>query len=297
MRFLAEDTPLQGVGSEVADLTNYEGGAEMFAVILIVVAAVFGCIVATRWYWAGGINTHSPDLTDQIIVVTGANTGLGYESVKFMSNLNAKTIVLACRSEERASAAITQIKKCNKVENIVFMKLDLSDLQSVKEFAAEFNEKYDKLDILLNNAGIMALPVRQQTVQGIEKQLGVNHVGHFLLTTLLFDKVKAAPFGRIINVSSLAHDGATRFIGGLNMKDLNWEQSYNAVNVYSQSKIANIYFTKKLAQRLDKEKITNIKVVSLHPGVVRTELDRNMITNKCVFFMSRVICFPVGMLF
>ena len=117
------------------------------------------------------------------------------------------------------------------------------------------------------------------------------------MTTLLFDKIKAAPQGRIVNVSSLAHEGAKKQMGGLNMKDINWEQSYVPWHVYAQSKLANVYFTKKLAQKLEKEKIKNVKVVSLHPGVVRTELGRYMATNCCALFIQKVLCCPVAHLF
>lgn len=151
------------------------------------------------------------------------------------------------------------------------MALDLNDLKSVKEFSVNFNAKYDKLDILLNNAGIMALPERETTAQGYEKQFGVNHVGHFLLTKLLLEKVKAAPEGRIVNLSSLAHG-----TGKMNFDDIHHEKSYVPWDVYSQSKLSNILFTRELEKRLKKEGATNVKVCALHPGVVRTELGRYM---------------------
>lgn len=151
------------------------------------------------------------------------------------------------------------------------MALDLNDLNSVKEFAANFNQKYEKLDILLNNAGIMALPERKTTAQGYEMQFGVNHVGHFLLTKLLLDKVKAAPEGRIVNLSSLAHE-----TGKMNFDDIHHEKSYVPWEVYSQSKLSNILFTRELDKRLKKEGVSHVKVCALHPGVVRTELGRYM---------------------
>ena len=286
MRFLKEDeTPDTSSGVYNID-DDYEAGLKTWTTIIIVLAAVFGLIVLMRWYFAGGVNTHKPDLTGKVIVVTGANTGLGFESVKFMASLNAQTVILACRSEERAIEAMHRIKKEVSVGVIEYMPLDLNDMTSVQAFAKDFNSKFSKLDILLNNAGIMALPERKQTVQGIEQQLGVNHVGHFLLTTLLMDKIKAAPQGRIVNVSSLAHEGAKKQMGGLNMKDINWEMSYVPWHVYSQSKLANVYFTKKLAMKLEEEKVNNVKVVSLHPGVVRTELGRYMATNICALFVQ-----------
>lgn len=152
------------------------------------------------------------------------------------------------------------------------MHLDLNDLNSVKSFAKEFNSKHQKLDILLNNAGIMSLPKREETVQGFEKQTGVNHVGHFLLTDLLMEKIKAAPQARIVNLASLAHETCKN--GGLDFDDLMWKKSYNEWQVYSASKMSNIYFTKGLAKKFEAENITNVKACSVHPGVVRTELAR-----------------------
>jgi retinol dehydrogenase 12 len=152
------------------------------------------------------------------------------------------------------------------------MQLDLNDLESVKSFADKVNGRVKNVDILLNNAGIMALPNREVTKQGFEKQIGVNHFGHFLLTTLLLDKIKASPEGRIVNVASRAHIRG----GGLNFSDLACEKNYNAFTAYSHSKLANVYFTRELASRLESDGVKNVKVVSVHPGVVRTELARYM---------------------
>ena len=194
-------------------------------------AAVGGGSVATialmKSYFNGGKNANTKiDLTDKIVVITGANTGLGFIAAKEMAQLNAKVVVFACRSEQRGRDAIEKIKKETKCENLEFKALDLNDLESVKNFAASF--PYDKIDILLNNAGIMALPKRETTAQGFEKQFGVNHVGHFLLTKLLLDKVKASEQGRIVNLSSLAHE-----TGKMNLEDLHHEKKYVPWDVYS----------------------------------------------------------------
>jgi retinol dehydrogenase 12 len=169
-------------------------------------------------YFNGGKNVHSPNLKGKIVVITGANTGIGFETAKFMANLKPKKIVFACRSEERANDAINQIKKeINCGDSLEFMALDLNDLNSVKQFGNSF--KYDKIDILINNAGVMALPSREETTQGFEKQFGVNHLGHFLLTKLLLDKVKAAPEGRIVVLSSRAHER-----GQMNWDDIHFKK-------------------------------------------------------------------------
>ena len=162
-----------------------------------------------------------------------------------MAALNPKVIIFACRSQQRGQDAIDEIKKSVKCDNLKFMPLDLNDLESVKSFAETFNKTYDRLDILLNNAGIMALPKRETTAQGFEKQFGVNHVGHFLLTKLLLEKIKASEAGRIVNLSSLAHTN-----GKMNLEDLQHEKEYVPWAVYGQSKLANIYFTRELEKRL-----------------------------------------------
>ena len=234
-------------------------------------------------YFNGGKNIYYPDLTGKIVVITGANTGLGFISAREMAKLNAKHIILACRSEQRGTDAVNKIKKDCKVDNIEFMQLDLNDLSSVQTFAANFNAKFDKIDILLNNAGIMALPTRETTAQGFEKQFGVNHVGHFLLTKLLLNKVKASPEGRIVNLSSLAHE-----TGKMNFDDIQHEKEYVPWPVYSQSKLSNILFTRGLDDQLNREGATHVKTVACHPGVVRTELGRYMFEGqKCkqVMFM------------
>jgi len=124
------------------------------------IAGAVAALGAVKMYMNGGTNKHYPDLTGKIIVITGANTGLGYISVEEMCKLNAKKIILACRNPDRGNKAVAQIRKDHGVSNVEFMQLDLNDLNSVKKFAAEFNAKYDKIDILLNNAGIMSLPKR-----------------------------------------------------------------------------------------------------------------------------------------
>jgi NAD(P)-dependent dehydrogenase (short-subunit alcohol dehydrogenase family) len=196
----------------------------------VTVAAVGGGSVVTigllKKFFNGGRNSFKPDLTDKIVVITGANTGLGFIAAKEMAQLNAKVIVFACRSEQRGRDAIEKIKKETKCDNLEFQALDLNDLTSVKNFAENF--PYDRIDILLNNAGIMALPKRETTAQGFEKQFGVNHVGHFLLTKLLLNKVKASEQGRIVNLSSLAHE-----TGKMNLEDLHHEKKYVPWEVYS----------------------------------------------------------------
>ena len=168
-------------------------GEKMMINIFLAVMTLGIILASIKKYFRGGVNEHVGYLDGQIVVITGANTGLGFEAAKHFASLRSqpKKIILACRSQSRAQAAIDAIKCEIKCKDILeFMPLDLSDLQSVKSFAQDF--KYDKIDILLNNAGIMALPKREETVQGFERQFGVNHIGHFVLTNLLLSKIKAA---------------------------------------------------------------------------------------------------------
>ena len=152
-------------------------------------------------------------------------------------------------------------------DNVVFVQLDLSSLDSVREFAAKILEEEPRIDILINNAGVMMIPERRLTKDGFEMQFGTNHLGHFLLTNLLLDRIKEAPSVRIVSVSSLAYRR-----GKIDIDDLNSERSYGPISVYSKSKLANILFTRGLAKRLQG---TNVTANVLHPGGIRTGLQQH----------------------
>ncbi|XP_048376480.1 retinol dehydrogenase 11 isoform X2 [Stegostoma tigrinum] len=205
-------------------------------------------------------------LDEQIILITGANTGIGKETARDLARRGA-VIIMACRDTEKGEAAAKEITEETGNGYVVVKKLDLADTKSIREFAKQINEEYQHLNILINNAGVMMCPY-SKTVDGFELQLGVNHLGHFLLTFLLIDLVKQSTPSRIINVSSAAHT-----MGSINFDDLNSEKSYNSVKAYAQSKLANIMFTRELARKLEG---TGVSVFSLHPGVVQTELARHL---------------------
>ncbi len=227
----------------------------------------FTGLLLNRKYFAGGVCRITKDLTDQVAIVTGSNTGIGKETARVLASMGA-SVVLACRDETKTKVVVEELKKDTKNERIEFIKLDLTDLQSVKNFAEEFKRKYQKLNILVNNAGVMAVPDRRTTKDGFELQFGTNHLGHFYLTTLLIDLIKKGAPSRIINLSSLAH-----YSGKMNWEDLNAEKGYGMQSAYSQSKLANVLFSKELQRRYGD---LNIKAVSVHPGVVTTELTRYM---------------------
>jgi len=199
-------------------------------------------------------------------VITGCNTGIGKITAMDLSKRGAK-IVMLCRSLERAEAAAQDIRKATEGEVIVH-KMDLASLDSIAECSDQLCNSLEKIDILINNAGVMMCP-DLKTEDGFEMQIGTNHFGHFYLTNLLMPLLKkAAPGARIVNVSSLAHEN-----GRMQWEDINYEKTpYNPMKAYAQSKLANILFTKELARRGEG---SGVNSYALHPGVIATELGRH----------------------
>jgi NAD(P)-dependent dehydrogenase (short-subunit alcohol dehydrogenase family) len=205
-----------------------------------------------------------PDLTDKIAIVTGANSGIGYETARALAGRNA-AVILACRDESKASSALQQIKQENPVAKAEFVQLDLTDLASVRRFAGEFAKRHDRLDMLINNAGVMMTPLGK-TVDGFERQFGTNHLGHFALTCLLLDLILHTPLARVVTVSSAGH----RF-GKMDFDNLNGERGYAPARAYAQSKLANLLFTYELQRRLESTEADAIAVAA-HPGWTATNL-------------------------
>ncbi|KAH3855036.1 retinol dehydrogenase 12-like [Dreissena polymorpha] len=220
---------------------------------------------ALRRYSQGGVCRSTVKLHNLTVLITGSNTGIGKETAKDLAGRGAR-VILACRDMKRANEAADDIKRSTGNSNVVVYKLDLSSLKSVRACAKEVLEKEDRLDILVNNAGVMWTP-QWKTEDGLELQMGTNHLGHFLFTNLLLDLIKKSAPSRIVTVSSLGHT----FVKHLDLDDLNSEKSYSPVMAYSQSKLANILFTRELSRRL---KGTGVVTASLHPGAVATELLR-----------------------
>ncbi|XP_053198001.1 retinol dehydrogenase 12, like [Scomber japonicus] len=205
-------------------------------------------------------------LEDQTVVITGANTGIGKETAIDLAKRGAR-VIIACRDMEKAQEAVKEVISNSGNENVVCMKLDLADIKSIREFAEAINKDEPKLNILINNAGVMVCPYGK-TADGFEMQIGVNHMGHFLLTHLLIDLIKRSAPARIVTVSSMAHSW-----GSINLEDINSEKSYDKKAAYSQSKLANVLFTRSLAKKLEG---TGVTTYSLHPGVVQTDLWRHL---------------------
>jgi len=206
-----------------------------------------------------------PDLTGKVIIVTGANSGIGFEAAKEFARKGTR-VVLACRDAKKAEAAAKQIHGEYPDATLEIMALDLSDLSSVRAFATNFISRYSSLDILCNNAGVMALPQRFETADGFEMQFGTNHLGHFALTGLLLDVLLSTPNARVVTVSSGAH----RF-GKVEFDNLNAERVYKKWNAYGLSKLANLLFTYELQRRLERAG-KDVIAVAAHPGYTATNL-------------------------
>ncbi len=207
-----------------------------------------------------------PSQKGRVAVVTGANTGLGYETALGLADKGCK-VIMACRNKGKAEKAMADIRKEVPNADLEFIKLDLNSLNSVREFANAYNEKHDRLDLLINNAGLM-IPPLIRTEEGFESQFGVNHLGHFLLTNLLFPVISKTKNARVVSLSSIAHKN-----GRIHFDDPNWEKSYSKMDAYNQSKVACLMFAYELQRRLN-DSGSKVISVAAHPGVSDTELGR-----------------------
>jgi NAD(P)-dependent dehydrogenase (short-subunit alcohol dehydrogenase family) len=205
---------------------------------------------------------------DRLSIVTGANSGIGYQTARYLSRAGA-TVILACRNQEKGEAARAKLISENPAARVELRVLDVADLDSVRRFAAEFANEGRPLDLLINNAGVMAIPERRTTPQGFEMQFGTNHLGHFALTGLLLPALLRQPNSRVVTVASIAHRG-----GKLNFDDLNAERSYDARGAYQQSKLANLVFGLEFDRRLRARSAATASVIA-HPGVAVTNIVSN----------------------
>ena len=208
-----------------------------------------------------------PDQTGRTAIITGANTGLGYETAAALAAKGAH-VVLAVRNLEKGKAAADLIARATPGAGVALQELDLTSLDSIGAAADQLRSDHQSIDLLINNAGVMFTP-KSTTKDGFELQFGTNHLGHFALTNLLLDRVVAVPGSRVVTVSSVGH----RFARGIRFDDLQWELSYSRVGAYGQAKLANLLFTYELQRRLQG---TNTIAVAAHPGGSRTELTRNL---------------------
>ncbi|OZJ06086.1 hypothetical protein BZG36_01139 [Bifiguratus adelaidae] len=214
---------------------------------------------------------YNVNLKGNVAIVTGANSGIGTETARVLA-LRGARVIIPCRTMEKAEGAITEIKKSVPNADMIPMQLELGDLSSVRCFAKAFLGLNLPLHILINNAGIMACP-KSYTKDGFETQFGVNHLGHFLLVALLTDRLKASAPSRIVIVSSCGNaQMAPR--EGIDFDDLPANKQYNSFRRYGESKLANVWHAKELQRQFDAESV-DITVTSLHPGAIRTNLQRS----------------------
>lgn len=209
-----------------------------------------------------------PDLAGKVIIVTGANAGIGFEASKEFLRHGAET-VLACRNESKAMAAVRKIKKEIPEARARYMHLDLGNLESVKQFIRNFSKTYSNFDILVNNAGIILRPY-SLTYDGFESHMGINYLGHFALTGHLFDLIRKTEGARIVNVTSLIYRE-----GKIDFDNLLFEggRGYSRIEAYSRSKLALLMFTYEMDRRIKKAGL-NVKAVSVHPGFSYTDFGR-----------------------
>ena len=248
----------------------------MAAQVAIGVAA-FAVLYAGKRYFEGARCHSTKSLKGKTVVITGANTGIGKETAVDLAKRGAR-VIIGCRNMEKGKEALKEIQERSGSTDVFLEKLDLASLDSVRKFADNILKNERRLDILINNAGVATCPY-QKTADGFEMQIGTNHLGHFLLTMLLLDRLKSSAPSRIINVSSIAHAMGS---GKIDFDDIHFEKNYESWEAYYRSKLANVLFTRELSKRLEG---THVTVNALHPGAVSTELQRHI-------FLSSVLMSP-----
>jgi len=246
-----------------------------YNVLLGMVAAVVGLRIIRKWA-SGGVCRSSAKLDGKTVIITGANAGIGKYTAIDLARRNAR-VILACRNQEKGLRTEFDVRRVTGNYDVYFRQLDLSSFKSIRKFAKEILQEESRVDILINNAGLLN-PPSTTTEDGFESHFGVNHLGHFLLTNLLLDRIKQAPEGRIVNVSSIGH----KFSPQLDLDTINSPENLTSYYNYCRSKLANVLFTKALAKRLQG---TNVTANALHPGTVTTH-----ITLQTVIVKVRLFC-------
>uniref|UniRef100_UPI0037E7F361 dehydrogenase/reductase SDR family member 13-like n=1 Tax=Semicossyphus pulcher TaxID=241346 RepID=UPI0037E7F361 len=233
--------------------------------VVVVAAYIFRHIVVK-----GKSCTSKVKLHGKTVIITGSNTGIGKETAIDLAKRGAR-VILACRSRQRGEAALEDVKRESGSNQVVFMQLDLGSQKSVRSFAETFLKTESRLDLLINNAGVY---MQGRTEDGLGMMFGVNHIGHFLLTNLLLDRLKACGPSRVVNVASMTHNW-----GNVDFDCLNTHKALGVGSsaldvfwIYSNSKLCNVLFNHELAKRL---KGTNVTCYSLHPGAINSDLARN----------------------
>ncbi|CAD8070602.1 unnamed protein product [Paramecium sonneborni] len=258
----------------------------IFQIIAIILIAIILAGFVYSWNKAGPRRIYNVDLTGKIAIVTGSSAGVGKETAKKLAFRGA-TVIFACRNQQKTQIIIDEIQKISKNNNLHYINLDLPNFDSVRQFVKEFKQRFNKCDYLINNAGIFIINQQKNNLNQ-ELTFATNHLGHFLLTNLLLDLMSDK--SRIINVSSGAHEFLKKVPDF--QKAIKGELSLG-MTTYSTSKFANIVFTQALQQKFDKEN-RSIKVVSVHPGFVRTEIYHSK--NGSNPFLSAIAIVVIGLM-
>ena len=247
---------------------------------LALVAVVFVLIYLSviKKYIAGGACTSKTTMAGKTVIVTGANAGIGKATAIDMAHRGAR-VIMACRDLKRGEAALKDIVEETGSKEIVLKQLDLASLKSVRKFADDINKNEPELHVLINNAGLAYPPKQSKTEDGFELTMGVNYLGHFLLTNLLLDLLKKTAPSRIVVVASSVHQMLTK---EFKFDNMNSEKFYDQWDAYGQSKLACILFTRELAKQLEGSGVT---INALHPGVINTELVTNFTNPIAMFFV------------
>jgi NAD(P)-dependent dehydrogenase (short-subunit alcohol dehydrogenase family) len=220
-------------------------------------------VMSTKW-----TSAEVPDQSGRIAIVTGANSGLGYDTAAVLADRGAH-VVLAVRNLDKGKEAAGRIKAASPNAVVTLQELDLTSLESVRKAADELRAAHPRIDLLINNAGVMYVPTRETTKDGFEMQFGTNHLGHFALTGLLLDNMLSVDGSRVVTVSSVGH----RILARIHFDDPALTRKYNRVEAYGQSKLANLMFTYDLNRRLRLRGAPTVALAA-HPGFADTELMR-----------------------
>ncbi|CAL1575574.1 unnamed protein product [Knipowitschia caucasica] len=250
----------------------------ILASIVVVVFLAISFSAQIRKYAAGGECASPTRLDGKTVLITGANTGIGKETALDLATRGAR-VIIGCRDVDKGEDAAASIRMSCSNADVEVRELDLGDTCSIRAFAQKFLSEFNELHVLINNAGVMMCPYTK-TVDGFEMHIGVNHLGHFLLTYLLIGLLKRSAPSRIVVVSSLAHN-----FGWIRFHDLHSQGSYNSGLAYCQSKLANVLFTRELARRLQGY---NVTVNSVHPGTVNSDLTRHSTIMMILFTMFSI---------
>ena len=244
------------------------------AICVVILAVIYQLI---RIYVVGGICTCNVKMDGKTVIITGANAGIGKETALDLAKRGAR-VIMACRDLKRSEAALNDIVERTGSKKVVLKQLDLASMKSIRKFAEDINKNEPELHVLINNAGVGCLPQLERTEDGFEMIMGVNHLGHFLLTNLLLDLLKKSSPSRIVVVSSMSHK---LFTTEMKFDYINSDKLYNKWETYSQSKLANILFARELAKRLQGSGVT---ANSLHPGFIITDIFRHFHHLHVTFF-------------